>query len=71
MILNILLFSFYFDWHYKMVSPQNGDTRTGSFPPPLSDATDHVNPWFHGLSKQISFDTDRYKHSLAKIFSVF
>ena len=37
MILNILLFSFLFDWYYKMVPPQNGDTRGG--PPPPSDAT--------------------------------
>ena len=38
MILNILLFSFLFDWYYKMVSLQNGDTRGG--PPPFSDATE-------------------------------
>ena len=34
MILNILLFSFLFDWFYKMVSPQNGDTW-GGLPPPI------------------------------------
>ena len=34
MILNILLFSFLFDRYYKMVSPQNGDTRGGQ--PPLA-----------------------------------
>ena len=39
MILNIMLFSFLFDWYYKMVSPQNGDTR-GSRPP--IDATDYT-----------------------------
>ena len=39
MILNILLFSFLFDWYYKMVSPQNGDTRGGPPPPPAPLAT--------------------------------
>ena len=43
MILNILLFSFLFDWYYKMESPQNGDTWGGPPPPPppspSSDAT--------------------------------
>ena len=27
--LSILLFSFLFDWHHKMVSPQNGDIHSG------------------------------------------
>ena len=39
MILNILLLYFVFDLYYKMVSPQNGDTRGGPPPPPPSDAT--------------------------------
>ena len=34
MILNILLLYFVFDWYYKMVSPQNGDTRGEPPPPP-------------------------------------
>ena len=33
-MLNMVLFSFLFDWYDKMVSPQNGDTRGGR--PPLA-----------------------------------
>ena len=39
MMLNILLFSFLFDWYHKMVSPKNGDTRAAFSPLPPFIAT--------------------------------
>ena len=47
MILNILLFTFLFDWYYKMVSPQNGDTWGGpALPPPLATPLAQRHPHF-------------------------
>ena len=49
MILNTLLFSFLFDWYYKMVSPQNGDTR-GNPPPSPPLATPRRKPLSRGAT---------------------
>ena len=38
-----IVVSFLFNCYHKMVSPQNGDTRGGPPPPPVSDATVHSN----------------------------